>query len=108
VPRFFKQTDTVRVLGTNLVLDKLTRHSTPEMVGAPHPSPAAPSFHSHPKFLLNPIERWFKNLTDKRQSMRSKIPSRIRQGARRNLLRTNMPRQPTKFRRGWTNLGEIR
>jgi hypothetical protein len=25
VPRFFKQTDTVRVLGTNLVLDKLTR-----------------------------------------------------------------------------------
>ena len=70
------------------------------MVGAPDPSPPAPSVHSHPKFVLNRIGRWLKSLTDRRWSMRSKIPSRIRQGARRNLLPTNMPRQPTKFRRG--------
>ena len=71
VLRFFKQIDVTvaRDLDIHVVLDNLSAHSTPEIIKwLSHKNRAR--WHMHPtptsSSWLNLVERWFKELTDKR------------------------------------------
>ena len=71
VLRFFKQIDAAvpRGLGVHVILDNLSAHSTPEIAKwLAHKDRRRWHLHYTPTFSswLNLVERWFKELTDKR------------------------------------------
>jgi transposase len=96
VLRFFKQIDASvpRGLGVHVVLDDLSAHSTPEIAKwLAHRDRRRWQLHYTPtsSSWLNLIERWFKELTDKR--LRRRIQQRHRTHLRHHHLGQTPERQ---------------
>ena len=98
VLRFFKQIDATvpRGLGVHVVLDNLSAHSTPEIAKwLAHKDRRRWHLHYTPtsSSWLNLIERWFKELTDKRLR-RGAVHQRRRPHRRDHHLGRALERQP--------------